>query len=463
MGGVMHRVAEWIEIFDSFVWGLPLIAVLVGTGLFLTTRLTLIQLRGFRHGVSVVRGRFDDPSDPGEISHFRALTIALSATIGTGNIIGVAAAILLGGPGAVFWMWITAFVGMATKFASCTLAVHYRRIDEHGEAHGGPMYFIELGMGPRFKWLAVLFAGFTALASFGIGNMFQASNVASAVSSLMTGDNSDSIPLRLAVGCVMAVFVGVTIIGGVKRIAAVASRLVPLMVVVYFGAGLLILITNAASIPGALGQIFHSAFSAPESVAGGLLGGVIRQGVARGLFSNEAGLGSAAMAHGAARTREPVREGLVAMLGPFIDTIVVCTITALVIIVTGAHESVSDKGLLTAAAFDAGLPGFGKVVEVSIIFFAFSTLVSWSYYGDRAVDYLFGPRAVLPYRMIYVGFILIGSVVTLDVVINFCDAMNGLMALPNLVALLALSPVVVGLTRDYLARMKESGAAPRPQ
>ncbi len=451
----MDQVARWIEVFDAYVWGLPLIVMLVGTGLFLTARLAFIQLRGFRHGVEVIRGHYDDPDDPGEISHFRALTTALSATIGTGNIIGVAAAILLGGPGAVFWMWITAFFGMATKFASCTLAIHYRRIDEHGEAHGGPMYFIELGMGPRFKWLAVLFASFTALASFGIGNMFQASNVASSTSSLLTGGNSDSVALRLTIGFVMAIVVGITIIGGVKRIAAVASRLVPLMVVVYFSAGVLILLMNASAIPAALGLIFHSAFNAPEAVTGGLLGGVIRQGVARGLFSNEAGLGSAAMAHGAARTSEPVREGLVAMLGPFIDTLVVCTITALVIILTGSYETVTDKGLLTAAAFNAGLPGFGKVVEVSVILFAFSTLVSWSYYGDRAMDYLFGPRAVLPYRIVYVCVILLGSVVTLDAVINFCDAMNGLMALPNLVALLVLSPVLVELTRDYIGRMKQ--------
>ncbi|MBW2712579.1 MAG: sodium:alanine symporter family protein, partial [Deltaproteobacteria bacterium] len=313
----MDQVARWIEVFDAYVWGWPLIVMLVGTGLFLTVRLAFIQLRGFRHGVEVIRGRYDDPDDPGEISHFRALTTALSATIGTGNIIGVAAAILLGGPGAVFWMWITALFGMATKFASCTLAVHYRRIDEHGEVHGGPMHFIELGMGPKFKWLAVLFASFTALASFGIGNMFQASNIVSSTSSLLLGSNSDSVALRLAIGFVMAIVVGITIIGGVKRIAAVASRLVPLMVVVYFGAGVLILLMNVSEIPAALGLIFHSAFNAPEAVTGGLLGGVIRQGVARGLFSNEAGLGSAAMAHGAARTSEPVREGPVAMLGPF--------------------------------------------------------------------------------------------------------------------------------------------------
>ncbi len=449
-----HPIASAIAAFDSFVWGPPLIIALVGSGLFLSLRLGFVQLRGFRHGVEVIRGKYDDPDDPGEISHFRALATALSATIGTGNIIGVAAAILLGGPGAVFWMWVTALVGMATKFASCTLAVHFRRIDARGEAHAGPMHYIELGMGPRFKWLAVLFALFTTLASFGIGNMFQANNVATSVSALLLGEGADSPRVRLLVGLTVATLVGLVIIGGVKRIAALASKLVPAMVVLYFGGGVFILLMNLAALPEALGLIFHSAFHAPEALAGGLLGGVIRQGVARGLFSNEAGLGSAAMAHGAARTSEPVREGLVAMLGPFIDTIVVCTITALVIILTGAHETVSDKGLLTASAFDMGLPGFGYVVKLSVVLFAFSTLVSWSYYGDRAVDYLFGRRAVLPYRLMYLGCVVFGSTIELKTVIDFCDAMNGLMALPNLVALLVLSPVVARLTRDYFARLR---------
>lgn len=446
-------LSQILSNFSSFVWGVPLMVLLVGTGLYLTVRLCFVQIRGFWHALEITRGKFDNASDPGEISHFRALATALSATIGTGNIVGVAAAILTGGPGAVFWMWITACVGMATKFASCTLAVRFRRIDETGEAHGGPMHFIEQGMGRKFKWLAVIFAAFTATASVGIGNMFQVNNVVAAAHGLIFGEGVRiQFYVRVLAGLVTAGLTAAVILGGIKRIARVASRLVPFMCLFYIAGGLVILIKNAPLILPGLKLIFYSAFHAPESVAGGLLGGVIRSGVARGLFSNEAGLGSAPMAHGAARTKEPVREGLVAMLGPFIDTIVVCSITALVIICTGAYEVISIKGQLTTAAFDAGLPGSGWLVSISIILFAFSTIIAWSYYGDRAVDYLFGKKAVRTYRWIYVVFVFLGSLRPLDDIINFCDALNGLMAIPNLIALLALSPIVVRLTRDYFRR-----------
>jgi len=449
------ELSQALSSFSSFVWGVPLMVLLVGTGVFLTLRLCFVQLRGFAHGVNVIRGKHDKASDPGEISHFAALTTALSATIGTGNIVGVAAAILMGGPGAVFWMWITACVGMATKFTSCTLAVHFRRIDESGEAHGGPMHFIELGMGKRFKWLAVLFALFTALASFGIGNMFQINNMVSAANGLIFGEGAEiSFLMRLLIGLFTAGVVASVILGGIKRIANLASKLVPFMCLFYIAAGLIILIKNADLIIPGIQLIWTQAFHAPESVAGGLLGGVIRSGVARGLFSNEAGLGSAAMAHGAARTNEPVREGLVAMLGPFIDTIIVCSITALVIICTGAYETVSVKGQLTSAAFEMGLPGSGWLVSVGIILFAFTTLIAWSYYGDRAVDYLFGTKAVGAYRMIYVGFVVLGALRPLDDVINFCDALNGLMAIPNLIALVILTPIVTKITKEYFQKLK---------
>jgi len=448
-------LSQFLSSFSSFVWGVPLMVLLVGTGLYLTLRLCFVQLRGFGHGANVIRGKYDKASDPGEISHFAALTTALSATIGTGNIVGVAAAILMGGPGAVFWMWITACVGMATKFASCTLAVHFRRIDHRGEAHGGPMHFIELGMGKRFKWLAVLFASFTALASFGIGNMFQINNMVTAANGLIFGNGAEiSLFIRLLIGLITAGIVASVILGGIKRIANVASKLVPFMCLFYIAAGLIILIKNIDLIAPGIQLILTQAFHAPESVAGGLLGGVIRSGVARGLFSNEAGLGSAAMAHGAARTNEPVREGLVAMLGPFIDTMIVCSVTALVIICTGAYETVLVKGQLTSAAFEMGLPGSGWLVSIGIILFAFTTLIAWSYYGDRAVDYLFGSHAVKGYRMIYVGFIMLGALRPLDDVINLCDALNGLMAVPNLIALIALSPILAKITKDYFNRMK---------
>lgn len=451
-------LGELIADIDGLIWGAPLMVLLVGTGLYLTVRMRFVQGRGFLHALKILTGKFDKEDDPGEVSHFSALATALSATIGTGNIVGVAAAITAGGPGALFWMWVTAAVGMATKFASCTLAVHYRKIDKTGEVHGGPMHFIEQGMGPKWKWLAVLFAVFAATASFGIGNMFQVNNVASAVNALIYGvDAPSSMTVNISVGAVCAAAVAAVILGGIRRIAAFASKVVPLMCVLYVGAALIILLRNAGQIPHGFSVIFYQAFNAPEAVAGGLLGGVIRSGVARGLFSNEAGLGSAPMAHAAAKTKEPVREGLVALVGPFIDTLIICTLTGLVIVCTGAYELGIEKGKLTSAAFDLGLPGSGKIVSVSVIFFAFSTLVAWSYYGDRAVDYLFGKKAVRPYRILYVAFVFLGSVIQLGAVIDFSDAMNGLMAIPNLIALIVLAPVVAKLLEDYFRRMKKAG------
>ncbi|MBT3198621.1 MAG: alanine:cation symporter family protein [Phycisphaerales bacterium] len=455
-----------ISDLNDSVWGTPLMVLLVGTGLFLTALFCFIQFRGFGHGVRVLKGDYDNEKDAGEITHFQALSAALSATIGTGNIVGVAAAILIGGPGAAFWMWVTALVGMATKFTSCTLAVHYRKIDETGEVHGGPMHFIEQGMGKRFKWLAILFAVFAVTASFGIGNMFQISNVVTSVRSLIPMSDLSAVGhtetfLKAIIGIVFAVAIGAVILGGIKSIGKFASKLVPLMCAFYVVVGVYILIKNAAGIPAAFSTIFYQAFHVPEAIGGGLLGTVIRAGVSRGLFSNEAGLGSAAMAHGAAKTKEPVREGLVAMLGPFIDTIIICSITALVIVVTGAHEVCSVKGELTGRAFELGVGHAvgAKLVAVGIVFFSFSTLISWSYYGDRAADYLFGKRAVVPYRLCYLVVIVIGSVTNLETIIKFCDAMNGLMAIPNLIAILFLSPVVLKLSKDYFSRMKQQKQA----
>ncbi|MFP4521225.1 MAG: alanine/glycine:cation symporter family protein [Fibrobacterota bacterium] len=452
-------ISAIIEKINGFIWGPPLMVLLVGTGIYLTGRFFFIQFRGFHHAGNVLRGKYDDPNDPGEISHFQALSAALSATIGTGNIVGVAAAIAAGGPGAVFWMWVTALVGMATKFTSCTLAVHFRKIDSEGEAHGGPMHYIEMGMGKNFRWLAVLFAFFTATASLGIGNMFQINNIAVNLN-VLTGGSGDSIPFsfRFISGVIIAVLTGMVILGGIKSIGSFASKIVPFMSVFYVFGGLVILALHFTEIPSAFGKIFYFAFNKPEALAGGLLGTVIRFGVARGLFSNEAGLGSAAMAHGAAKTKEPVREGLVAMLGPFIDTIVICSITALVIIITGAYEIEGIKdGELTGKAFSLGLGNsFGAtLVAAAVVFFAFSTIISWSYYGDRAADYLFGKRAVLPYRFIYLAFIIIGATIKLDTVLTFSDAMNGLMAAPNLIALIVLSPVVGALIKEYFGKYRE--------
>lgn len=451
------NISSLIEKIDGLIWGPWLMFLLVGTGFYLTIRLVFIQFRGFGHGIRVLKGDYDNEKDKGEITHFQALSAALSATIGTGNIVGVAAAILIGGPGAAFWMWITALVGMATKFTSCTLAVHFRRIDETGETHGGPMHYIEMGLGKKWKWLAVLFALFTATASFGIGNMFQINNVRVSLNTLLRGGAETSFVFNIIIGIVFAVLVGSVILGGIKSIGKFASKIVPIMCVFYFGAGMIILLKNITAIPNAFGTIFYYAFHTPEALAGGLFGTVVRAGVARGLFSNEAGLGSAAMVHGAAKTHEPVREGMVAMLGPFIDTIIVCSITALVIVITGAYETCTVKGELTGKAFEMGLGSSwgSRLVAIGVVFFSFSTLISWSYYGDRAADYLFGKKVVMPYRFIYLGFVILGSVIAIDDVINFCDAMNGLMAIPNLIALIFLSPIVVKLTKDYIGRMKE--------
>jgi len=445
-------IEKWIHAVDAFIWGPPLMFFLVVTGLILTVFFKCIQFRGFKHAVDVLRGKYDDPNDPGEISHFQALSAALSATIGTGNIVGVAAAILTGGPGAIFWMWITALVGMATKFTSCTLAVKFRQIDDRGEAFGGPMYFIEQGMGRNWKWLAVVYAGLTVIASFGIGNMFQSNSIVSSLRNILAPD-STGMGFNIVFGVVVALLVGFVILGGIKSIGLFASRIVPFMTVFYVGAGLIILIKNATDIPAAFSSIFYHAFHTPEAISGGLLGTVIKSGVARGLFSNEAGLGSAAMAHGAAKTKEPVREGLVAMLGPFIDTIVICSITALVIIITDTHASVTNKTLLTSKAFANGLGvGWGdKIVSLGIILFAFSTLISWSYYGDRAASYLFGPKAIPFYRIVYCLVIVLGALGTIEAVINFSDAANGLMAIPNLIALLVLSPQVAKMVQAYFA------------
>lgn len=454
------KIAHVIALIDKWVWGPWLMVLLVGTGLYLTFRYSFVQFRGFAHGFRILKGHFDDEKDSGEITHFQALCAALSATIGTGNIVGVAVAILLGGPGAAFWMWVTALVGMATKFTSCTLAVHFRRIDSEGEAHGGPMHFIELGMGQKFKWLAVLFAIFTVTASFGIGNMFQVNNLATSISLLFRDTAETSMCFSLTVGLIFAGLVGSVILGGIKSIGRFASLIVPVMCVFYVGSGSIILIKHIGEIPEAFKTIFYYAFHKPEALQGALWGTVVKQGVARGLFSNEAGLGSAPMAHGAARTKEPVREGLVAMLGPFIDTLVICTITALVIVVTKTYtiEGI-EAGALTGRAFDVGLgsPIGSKLVALGVIFFSLSTLISWSYYGDRAADYLLGKKAVLPYRMVYLVFIVLGAVWHIGSIIDFCDAMNGLMAIPNLIALIVLSPVVAGLTKDYFRRMRAAG------
>jgi AGCS family alanine or glycine:cation symporter len=408
-----------------------------------------VQLSGFRHAVALVTGKYSQPDDVGEVTHFQALSTALSATVGTGNIAGVATAISLGGPGALFWMWVTAFFGMATKFTECTLALRYREVSENGEVAGGPMYTILHGLNHR--GLAIMFAGFAVIASFGIGNMVQANSVVDGIGYLMPGAKQYS----LYIGILMAALVGLVIIGGVKRIARVASTIVPFMAMLYISAALLVLFNHVSEIPQALMTIFNYALN-PWAVGGAVVGEAIRWGVARGLFSNEAGLGSSPMAHAAAKTNEPVREGLVAMLEPFIDTIVICSMTGLVIVITGAYQTADESlvgAALTAHAFTQtlGVAG-GWVVGIGLALFAFSTIIAWSYYGDRAAKFLFGEKAVLPYRVIFILLVVVGASVPLQLVWNVADVMNILMALPNLISLILLAGIVKKLHIEYVKR-----------
>ena len=551
INGLLGPVAGWLE---GLVWNTPpqapiLALVLLGTGLFVTVRLGLIQLRGFRHAWAILRGKYDDPEHEGDLVHFQALTTALSATVGIGNIAGVAIAIRMGGPGALFWMWVTAFFGMALKFAECTLAVAYRRVHADGSVSGGPMYYIEKGLGANWKWMAMLFAGLAVMCSFGTGNMNQANTMADQLES----------QFGLApvwTGLVFASLVAAVIVGGIRRIGRVTSILAPGMAVIYVGGALVILLLNIEIVPASLALIVEQAFR-PTSMVGGAAGSFLMTmmwGIRRGLFSNEAGQGSAPIAHAAARTDEPVREGLVASLEPFIDTLVICTMTGLVIVSTdawrdhtpqafgldeveGIHRVLADDSELlsarderttrgggavdvqggiaggsfvvlnsmiaeprlvdgtgaawsgrlevagdgtlraggepprieggalltgaplTARAFSLGLPGSrgDLIVTLSVLLFAVSTAISWSYYGDRSTEYLFGARAIPVYRWVYVGFFFLGCLLPLSTVWTFGDVALGLMSFPNLISLLLLSGVVTGLTRSYFRRHVRKG------
>ena len=458
-------LTEFLGEVASFVWGTPLLVLLLGTGLYLTFMMRFMPVRRIGTAFRLLfRGRRPG-AEPGDITPFQTLMTALAATIGTGNIAGVATAIALGGPGAVFWMWMTALVGMATKYAEAVLAVRFREVDTEGRHVGGPMYYIRNGLGQGWTWLAVVFAVFAALAGFGIGNMVQANSVTAVMTS------SFGVP-DWSVGVVLAGLVFLVIIGGVKRIGAVAEYLVPFMALAYVAGGLIVIALNIQDVPDGLRFIVRSAFT-PTAATGGFVGAAIwagiRFGVARGVFSNEAGLGSAAIAHAAAKTKDPVQQGMVAMLGTFIDTIVVCTITALVIVTVHVPVVAADGSTqmlaawasgetgaeLTALAFGAGLPGVGSwIVTFGLVVFAFTTMLGWSYYGERAAEYLFGVKVVMPYRYLWVIFVFVGSVAQLKLVWTVTDILNGLMAVPNLIALLLLSGTVFALTRGSAVASK---------
>ena len=444
---------------------LPLIVVvLFAGGVFFTFRYGLINLRLFGHSIAVIRGKYDRPEDTGEVSHFKALTSALSATVGLGNIAGVAVAITMGGPGAVFWMWFTAFFGMSMKFSSCTLAHVHRHVHEDGRVLGGPMVYLEQGLkntvvGPAVgKGAAVLFAILTIFASFGGGNMFQSNQTANIVAKYFF-DGSTSRVVMLGIGLVLAFLVAVVIIGGIKRIGEITSRLVPAMCVFYCGVCLVIILANAGQVPAMFGSIFGSAFT-PDAMFGGFLG-VLVQGMRRAAFSNEAGLGSAAIAHAAAKTEEPVREGVVAMMGPFIDTIIVCTVTALAILITRSDSLRGTDGAeLTAAAFESLHPLLPYLLVIAVFVFAYSTIISWGYYGERATEYLVGIRGIMPFRVVYVVMVVIGPILSLTNIIDFADMLLLSMAFPNIIGMVFLSGKVKSMADDYVRRLKNGEMKP---
>ena len=440
-----EQLERWLSEASGLVWGPPMLVLLFGVGLYLTVGLRLLTWRRIPQAFALLwTGRRGQGA--GDITPFQALMTALSATIGTGNIAGVATAIALGGPGAVFWMWVTALVGMATKYAEAVLAVRYREVDALGQHVGGPMYYIRDGLGARWHWLGGTFAAFATVAAFGIGNMVQANSVASALRDTL------GTPVWIT-GALMAALVATVVLGGLRRIAEVASALVPFMALAYFIAAALVIALSWREVPHALATIVGSAFTgtaATGGFAGTAVWAAVRYGVARGVFSNEAGLGSAPIAHAAAQTNEPVRQGLVAMLGTFIDTLVVCTLTALVIVLSGQWTTGLTGAPLSSAAFQTVLGPTGQyVVTFGLALFAFTTVLGWSYYGERCAEYLFGVGVIRPYRWLWVAAVPLGAWVKLELVWLAADVMNGLMALPNLVALALLSPVVFHVTRRY--------------
>ena len=446
----MDLVSNFISYINGVVWGIPMLVLILGVGLFLTIGLKLMPVLKLGSGFKLMwQGRVPEKDEDvkGEISPFNALMTSLSATIGTGNIAGVATAIFLGGPGALFWMWITALVGMATKYSEAVLAVKFRETDSNGEHIGGPMYYIKNGLKSKWSWLGGAFALFGSIAGFGIGNTVQANSVANALESTFGIS-------PIVTGLILMVLVGAVLMGGIKRIADVAGKLVPMMAIFYITAGLVVLGFHISDIPDALSLIFNSAFTgtaAQGGFAGAAVWAAIHFGVARGVFSNEAGLGSAPIAHASAQTHNPVAQGLVAMLGTFIDTLIVCTITGLAIVVSGEWTSGETGAALTAKAFSSAIPYGDDLVAVALTVFAFTTILGWSVYGEKCVQYFFGVKAIKPFRVLWILVVPVGAAGSLEFIWLLADTMNAMMAIPNLIALALLSPVVFKLTRDYFA------------
>ena len=444
----MEALTSILNTLSSFIWGKFTLVLILGVGIYLTLGLKFIPWRKTIPYAFSLLFKGKKSSGDGEISPFQALMTAMSATIGTGNIAGVATAIFIGGPGAIFWMWITALVGMATKYGEAVLAVKYRETDALGKHVGGPMYYIKNGLGAQWGWLAFLFALFGTVAAFGIGNMVQSNSVADALHTNFSVDHK-------VTGIIIAVLAGLVILGGIKRIGAVAGKLVPIMAIAYIVGSLIIIISNIDEVPSAIALIVDSAFNG-SAAAGGFAGAgimiAIQMGVARGIFSNEAGLGSAPIAHAAAQTDSPVRQGMIGMLGTFIDTIIVCTMTALVIIISGAWTSGETGASLSTLAYGDSIAYGEYVITFGLVVFAFTTILGWSYYGERCAEYIFGERIILPYRVLWIVAVFIGAFQKVNLIWILADVMNGFMAIPNLIALALLSPVIFKITKDYFSK-----------
>ena len=452
----MENIEKALIAFGNYAWGMPLLILLIGGGTYFAIYSRFTPYRYIKHSLKVLTGKYDNPDDPGDINHFQALSSALAATIGMGNISGVAVAIVMGGPGAILWMWVSGVVGMATKFFTCTLAVMYRTKDTAGHLQGGPMYVITEGLGKKWKPLAIFFS---IAGLFGCLPMFQSNQLTQIIRDVILVPGGLNLEYRLWADAALGLlFVGLTslvIFGGIKKIGNVAAKMVPAMVILYFATVVIIVLYHASEIPYYLGIIFEDAFTA-NAVLGGSLGALIITGVRRAAFSNEAGIGTEALAHGAAKTKEPVREGLVAMLGPVIDTHIVCTLTAFAIIMTGVWDSGVTNGVtVTVMAFEEVMPGFGKyILIVSVATFALTTMFTYSYYGSKCLGFLIGAQRQHYYNYFYVGMIFLGAIGTIEAVISFMDGMFAMMAIPTMTSAILLSPKVIAASKDYFGRMK---------
>jgi AGCS family alanine or glycine:cation symporter len=449
---MLQTIEQLTGQFVGLVWGVPLVVLLVGSGILFTIYFGFPQLRFFKHAIQIVSGKYSDPENKGEISSFQALCAALSATVGLGNIAGVAVAISLGGPGAVFWLWVAGFIGMCTKFTEVTLALKYRDVTDKGTVHGGPMFVIKNALSKKFYWIAWIYAFFVVLSSFGAGNMFQANQMASVMKS------SAGVPEWVS-GLIFCFGAFLILVGGIKRIGQVTEKMVPAMVGIYLLGAIWIIIARFGNIDDMFVQIFSGAFGGTAAVggfAGAAFKDVVIMGIRRATFSNEAGMGSAAMAHSAAKTT-PIQEGIVALLEPFIDTIVVCTITAIALLLTGAWsaEGVAAGSEMTAYAFETVMGPFGRwIVTLTVTLFAFSTMISWSYYGEQGITFIFGEKYIPAYRYVFIMFIFIGAIAQLSIVLNLSDAVYGLLALPNMFACYLLLPKVKETLNEYVAKLK---------